>query len=83
MNSDFFSVASSGLGDNKRNIKCMITDAVVASYANNQDTAAAWATARAAQAATITTLQNGGYIQRKASYYNLSELRDGYERSQA
>ncbi|WP_428304646.1 hypothetical protein [Lacipirellula sp.] len=80
-NTDFFSTASSGVGDSRRNIKCMISGAVVASYSHSvESTAAAWATARAAQAATIAALQAGGYIG-KEPQYNVNTLQAAYQRS--
>lgn len=69
----YLSVKSSGLGDSRRQIVDMISGNVAASYAHNEVDVQAWADARAAQNATLTTLVNAGKIVASREY-SLPEL---------
>jgi hypothetical protein len=79
----YFSHKSNGQNQ-RRDIKCMITEAVVATYETGNDASklSAQQTADAAQAATVASLISGGYLKANATFsYTLNELQAAYARS--
>lgn len=83
MNTEFFSTASTGLGDNKRVIRCLISNLVTASYdhsGGDAAEAAAWTTARTTQGNLLASLQAGGFIA-AGPWYDLLPLQAAYARS--
>ena len=70
---NYFSVRSSGLGDNRREIVDMISGAVASSFAHSELDVDAWANARIAQNSTLQTLIDAGKIVASREY-SLPEL---------
>lgn len=80
MNTEFFSVSSTGLGDSRRKIVDMISGATVATYGDAVEETAAWAAARTIQENLLGSLQAGGFIP-KGPWFDLLPLQQAYARS--
>ena len=80
MNSEFFSVSSTGLGDSRRKIVDLISGATVATYGDAAEETASWDAARTIQQNLLGSLQAGGVIP-AGPWYDLLPLQAAYERS--
>lgn len=77
MNSEFFSVSSTGLGDSRRKIVEMISGATAATYGDAAEETAAWAAARVIQQNLLGDLQAGGFIA-AGPWYDLAALQRAF-----